>query len=326
MNIEEIINKYTNEFGIITDINMLISELEKTYSKEEIMIIIKEIINYNNNKYKEINDFITLNKSIKRHDTPIILDKNIEVVKDKKDSSGIDVDVSKYLDKIIASNTDIEIITILNQIKSENIISVIKCKLLEYITMYKKEIMTNNLSIEELTYYKDEINKLNFQLNTIINYQKIVTTNDVVATNKLIFLSDNGKNLFLEDLEKIDPSEYSAFYSMMCSIIIGTFVGQKSFFVSKGYKIGEIRNINGQRIVYDKITNGYYILISVFDKNNDFTYKQKVIKRMKLYGQLKERIKNAITNNEKDFLKSHIECQEKTLTLLKSKKGRNING
>ena len=247
MDIKEIINKYVNEYGIITNIELLINDLKLNYSEQERIYILKEILIYNEKKYKEMNiQLIELDKSIKKPIVQIIpetISNNIsnEIV------TGLNIDVSKYITQIENANNEIDLITILNNINSDNIIEIIKCKLLELITLYKKELLISN---EDSSYYIEQINDLNAKLDFIINYQKIIEPNiNEIENNKLIFLMDNFDSPVIDDIEKLDQSEYSSYYSMLTSIIIGTFVRQRSFFISKGFKIFEIRNINGNRVV-----------------------------------------------------------------------------
>ena len=62
------------------------------------------------------------------------------------------------------------------------------------------------------------------------------------------------------------------------------------------------------------------MIISIFDKNNRFTYKQKVINRMKLYLQIHDDIQKKILNNDSEFLNLQDEHQKKILSLLNTKK------
>ena len=328
MNIKVIIEKYKNEFGIITDIDAIIDELDKLYSKEELSVILKEILIYNNKKYDEINKSLRQKKIIQSN--TYFYSKKDSILKEEKDNkpnmSGIDIDVSNYLDKIIKFNDDTDILNIINKISNKNILLVLKCRILEYITYYKKEIINNNSS-DEVEFCNNEINRLSNALNYIINFESIINPNNQLKPkNKLLFLSDNNNILFLKDLEDIDRSEYISFYSLLSSLVIGTFNGNKSVNMPNGNKIPELRRINGQRIIYDKICNDYYIVLFAFDKNNNFIYKSTLVERYNTYIKKKNDIQKLILCNDQQFLREQFDIQEKILSLLHSKKGRGLNG
>ena len=327
MNIQEIIKKYTNSYGIITEINKMIKELRNNYSDNELSIILKEVIIYNNKKYKEINSSANNQIKCNTNNNTFHTISNIENEKImKQDVSGINIDVSNHFDQIIDCENDLDLLTIINQINDKMILTVLKFKLQEYITYLKKELLAN-ISLEDSIYCKNEIDRITNTLNYIINYETIISSkNSINSNNKLIFLNDENKILFLEDLEEIDPSEYQAFHSLLSSIVIGTFNGNKSVIMTKNNKIPEIRRTNGQRIIYDKICNNYYIILFAFDKNNNFIYKSKLVERYNLYMKKKAEIQNLILCNNQKFLNEQFQTQEKVLNLLRSKKGRGLNG
>lgn len=307
------IKKYVNEYGIISDVDDIITELSDNYSDKEICSILKEIIMHNDTRYKEMNHDIDAFYNTSKQVTHVLQE---EIEPDKKINvrTGINYNISKYMEQLEKANDENSLIILLNSITDDNVISLIKFKLLEYITMYKKEILIDK---DNADYYLDEISKLNFKLDYIINYEKIVNNDKISDNNNIIPLEEQ---YFYDDLGEIDPSQYSSYYSMLSSIIIGTFVRRRSFFVSKGFNLYEIRSINGNRVVYDKISDNTYVIISLFDKNNGFTYDQKVRNRLHDYNErikyLKEQIK------DKNF---QVEQQNKVLSLLSSKK-RGIHG
>ena len=325
MNIEKIINNYINKYGIIIDINKMLNELKKYYSNEQLLIIEKEILIYNNNKYNELNNYINILNTNKNNNSIFIPSIKIQD-NNKSEISGINIDVTNYLDNIIKSKDDIELLSIISKINNNNILTLIKCKLLEYITMYKSELLNNSLSVDDINFLNNEIDNIMDKLNYIINYEKLINNNTPNNNNKLIFLSNNDNILFLEDLKDIDPSEYHAFYSLISSIIIGTFIGNKSVFINKSQKIPEIRRVNGQRIIYDRISNNYYIILFAFDKNNNHIYKSRLVERYNLYNNIKEEIQLNLLNNNIEYINEQLDIQEKVLNLLNSKKGNCLNG
>ena len=307
------IKKYINKYGIISDVDDIITELSDNYSDKEICSILKEIIIFNDKRYKgmvnDINSFNNASKQISHVlQEPMIFDRKINV------KTGINYDISNYMKQLEKANDENSLIILLNSITDDNIITFLKVKLLEYITMYKKEMIVDK---DNTDFYLSEISLLNYKLEYIINYENIVKS-DKVSDNNIIIPLD--EQYYYDDLEEIDPSQYSSYYSMLSSIIIGTFVRRRSFFVCKGFNLYEIRSINGNRVVYDKISDNTYVIISLFDKNNGFTYDQKVRNRLHDYNErikyLKEQIK------DKNF---QVEQQNKVLSLLSSKK-RGIHG
>ena len=307
------IKKYANSYGIISNIDEFMDDLYNNCNNKEVLTILKEIILHNDSRYKEMNnDIDEFNKS--QLQVSHVLQK--EVLPDKKISvkTGINYNIGNYMDLLDKAVRENDLIILLNSITDDNIITFLKFKLLEYITMYKKEMITDK---DNYDYYLSEISMLNYKLDYIINYEKIVKSDKIIDNNIIIPLDEQ---YFYDDLEKIDPSQYSSYNSMLSSIIIGTFVGRRSFFVSKGFNLYEVRNINGNRIVYDKISDNTYVIISLFDKNNDFTYVQKVINRLHDYNERIKHLKEQIQNNN-----FQVEQQNKVLSLLSSKK-RGIHG
>ena len=302
------IKKYINKYGIISNIDDIIMELSNDHSDKEIYTILKEIIIFNDKRYKgmvnDINSFNNASKQISHVlQEPILSDKKINV------STGMNYNIGDYMEQLELANDEKSLIILLNSITDDNIITYLKFKLLEYITMYKKEMIVDK---ENTDYYLSEINILNYKLDYIINYENVVNSDKVTDNNKIIPLDEQ---YYYDDLEEIDPSQYSSYYSMLSSIIIGTFVGRRSFFVTKGFNLYEIRRINGNRVVYDKIADNIYVIISLFDKNNGFTYDQKVKNRLHDYNERIKLLKEQIKDNEfKD------EQQSKILSLLNSKK------
>lgn len=291
MDLESIISNHKNEVGIINDIENLIFNLKNQYTNEEIIIILKEIILYNEKKMKEIKSQINSMNNVKKQ---VKIDiKNPPLKKNNENiETGLKADISNYFNKIENTNEDNEIIAILKKINDNEIINLIKCKILEYITMYKKELLVDN---ENSNYYLNEINNLNNKLDIILTFQNsIINDNNQTTSNRIISLN---KELIYEDIKNLDPSEYKSYQSLLYSIINGTFTGNKPFFISKGKTILEVRNVNGNRIVYDKITDNGYVIIAIFGKNNPFIY-NKVINRMSLYKQVKEELKMKIIESD----------------------------
>lgn len=321
--IESVIKKYSDNNGIITNINDFILDLTTQYENfNEIAIILKEVFKYNQDRIKEVMKVFeneSRKEFIKERSNKII----DEILVDK---SGLDIDVSELLNKILSIKNNYDLYNTLNSISDTNILLCIKCKILEYITMYKNELLNININNEEKLYYQMEIDNLNNILDCIINYEKSKSFKSVEITqNKLIFLTDKNKVLFYKDLESIDQSEYPAFQSLLSSIIIGTFVGNKC--VNKNnFKIPEVRKPNGERIIYDKISNNYYIILYTFCKNNNFIYETELIKRYNLYQELKKKIQEKITNNDIEFLNDQLKIQSEIMKKLEFKKGRNYNG
>lgn len=326
---KQIISKYQNEFGIVTNINYLIKDLEKMYTKKQIIAILKEIIANNQRIYDTLEKELSksFNDTKYQAQNSIVYEPTIPPISNQKDLSGISINVEKYLKNLNSTSTEEEIISILPQKSAnnfDNILFAIKCQILEDIALYEQELL-NNPTKEEAEIYQVELQMLRYKLEVINNYHtKLDIEESAIADkNKLLFLHDNDTNLIIKDLNDIDPSEYQDFYSLLNSIIKGTFTGNKSVFLNKSNKIPEIRKVNGERIIFDHTLDNYYTILFIFNKNNTFIYRSRLVERVNLYNNQKEKIKQKIKDNEQGFLNDQQNSQEKILTLLQSKKGGN---
>lgn len=187
------IKKYVNEYGIISDVDDIITELSDNYSDKEICSILKEIIMHNDTRYKEMKHDIDAFNNASRQVSHVLQE---EILPEKKlqVKTGININISKYMEQLEKANDENSLIILLNSITDDNVISLIKFKLLEYITMYKKEILIDK---DNADYYLNEISLLNYKLDYIINYEKIVNSPSLTLCNKKSSLDIEKSSFFI---------------------------------------------------------------------------------------------------------------------------------
>lgn len=330
MNFDDIIKKYGNELGIIANVDELINELKNSYPKDDLINLLKYIINYNNNIYNIIRRKIDSNININHS---IILNDNLKTIIGNNDhylidNSKINIDITKYINLILKSNNKQDIINVLptsNNKNFDNILLSIKCKILEYIFLFKKELMNNNLNLNDKIYCQNQIDLLQFKLDIIENHhinnkQNYTITNE---KNKLIFLNNNEKVTFFNDLKDINFHNYHIIFSLLNCIIDNTFANQKYFNNNEILKeIFEVRDIKmGPNVLFNRIYKNYYVIIFASSKCGLQTsiYQEQLKNRINLFYNSKENIKRLLIENNLEFLNYQNELQRNILEILQEK-------
>lgn len=334
MDFNDIVKKYGNELGIIINIDRLIDEISNRYSKEELINLLKYIINYNNDIYNIIKTKNSeKNNSNIQNNQSIVFPNNLKSINSCNNNSSIDnsgnnLDVSKYINFILENNNEQEIINILpllDNIDFDNILFSVKCKILEYIFLFKKELMNDDLNVSDKTYYQNQIDLLQFKLNIVKNYHTNIKQNGTITNkrNKLIFLNNNEKILFFDDLKDINDNDYPVVYSLLNSIVYGTFTNPKYFNNNENLKgIFEVRDIKtGQRVMYNRIYQDYYVIIFVFSKDGyqNSIYRERLKNRADIFYNNEETIKTLLKENDSEFINYQSQLQKNILEILKQK-------
>lgn len=317
MTIQEQLQKYQNQFGMIINISELLKELKQNYPSSEILEIQKQILNHNNKINATIQNQIT--KIEKQPEfIPRIPKPESSISQNISKSPGpkIEIDVSTYLNALRSAENQNEILEIVQNIVDTNLLNTIYYKLWEEIIFYKRILCDTN-EPEDIEFCNHELTNLNNIVLVVSNYIEILKKGKSykLHTNKVIFLNDNGENCFLEDLDKIDHSEYPAFDSLLTSIINGTFNKLRTFYTS-GNPIYEIRSVNKHRILCDRLGKNVYIVLLGFKKNNDFTYENTPEKRYLLYMEQREDLKQLIDSNNQTFWEQQEQELKKVWTKL----------
>lgn len=315
---EELLKKYQNQYGIIMNIKELTSELSRMCSYQELIEIEKYIFYHNNTIYAQlqrniqgINDNLQITGPI--IEPKVVIQELPKPILLKKD------DVTEYIIKLRTAKNENELLTIIQNITDHQLLNAIYYKLWEYIIFYKREIQDYQASTEDKNFCNTELNQLDDIVLTIMNYVQLLesTNASTIKTNKLIFLSDD-ENYFLEDLKRFDQSEYHSVYSLLSSIIIGTFIRNRTFHTS-GNPIYEIRSINNYRILYDRLYKDFYIILYLFKKNNNFIYKNIPEERYKIYREQQKKWQEQLQSNDKYFINEQFQIQQNILETLNSK-------
>ncbi len=316
---EEILKKYQNQYGIIMNINELTIELSRICSHQELIEIEKYILIHNNTIYAQLQRNIqSINSQPIKH-IETIMEPKIMVPEQPIIKSSKTLDVTEYITKLRTAKNESELLNIIQSINDHHLLNAIYYKLWEYIIFYKREIQNYQTSIDDKNFCNTELNRLDDIVLTIMNYVQLLesTNASTIKTNKLVFLKDDD-NCFLEDLRVFDQSEYHSVYSLLSSIIIGTFVRNRTFHTTRN-PIYEIRSINNYRILYDRLYKDFYIILCLFKKNNSFVYKNTPEERYKLYMQHQKSLQEQIIYNNQQFINEQFQIQQNVLEALNSK-------
>ncbi|MBQ9318499.1 MAG: hypothetical protein IJR82_02575 [Bacilli bacterium] len=304
MEIKELLTKYQNQYGMISNISELLSELSQYYSSSEILNIEMQILRHNNQVALQLQKQIAKIEEQQEYIPKIPkIESPTQVTIVKSPGPKKETDVSPYLAILKKAENKNEILDTIRNLSNPNLLTTIYYKLWEEIIFYKKLLHDSN-SFEDTAFCNEELNNLNMIVLTVSNYIEMLKKgkNANISTNKIVFLSNNGSNCFLEDLEKIDHSEYPAFDSLLTSIINGTFNKLRTFYTT-GNTIYEIRSVNKHRILCDRLGKDIYIILQGFRKNNDFVYEYTPSQRYNLYMKQKEYLKQLIDCNDEEFWK-----------------------
>lgn len=190
----------------------------------------------------------------------------------------------------------------------------------------------DNLSIEDLNEFKNEIisiqNKIN-EIKTIGNKSEI---DDVDLSNKLnniVFLETSSNNIYaLEDIKRIDGEYYGGFIELIKSIEDGTFKNVK-FLTSGNNKTAGISEVKGfkRRVIFDRVGFNTYVIIGVFTKKSDKDkgYLDPLKNRIAIYRKNRDRILELAKNDE--YLSSQKNILDEVYNYLEvNKKGGNNDG
>lgn len=330
MDLKNLIKKYTNEIGFIFNINDLYKELKEYYSTTEIIKILKEISINNFKLYqtisKEINKINNLPPVYYVNNTSAIdIPSNLNIEEQSEKNLSVECpNLHLYIDAILNEEVT-DIIPIISQIEQEEQINIVKCKILETIVLYKKELLINQ-NEEDIIYFKEQINILQKKLNQVIKYQeKIKRINkDSNQKNHLVFLNNNGKTLFYDDLSQIDEKDYGAILDLLNLIINNENNSFKTFINNEKFKgLLEVRDLSAKcRVVFKNIYANYYAIIYTFykDCDNSSIYRSRLLNKVNRFNDLVEKIKNQLIIDPKEFETSEQEVIN-YLSSFKKKKG-----
>lgn len=246
--------------------------------------------------------------------------KKKKVIKDEDDK--FSENIKYYLSLLNGieniNNLEEEINKILpskNESNYHMIVLRLKAELLKNIKEIYDLIKDEDISLEELKLFREEINLEKEKINTlaIIEEKEIASTN-TKQENILIFAKTAGGNIrVLEEISSkaIDPAYYDDFKVLFNSVKNGTFNGFKKFHTSgnqhiRGYQLRK----NATRLVFDRVGPNAYAIITAFVKKctNDNGYRETLQKKISEYSNQRDLLIAKL--NQKDFIRENQEYEQ----------------
>lgn len=229
----------------------------------------------------------------------------------------------------ISNLTEEEIISKLRAILGNdiNIITIEKIKLMLYkeLIIYNKMILTteDKIELKELQESIETIRTIITLLDEIELEEEEEVSEIVTENNNNIFflLSDTGKIIALESLRKNIPKEYyTVIKQMINNLKTGKARDIKKLVDIEFFELRVKNHGAGIRLLFDKLSNGNYIIIDCFMKKVEgvgLSIRNTLDNRNNQYKNKKEYYLNRINNP--DFIKEHEGYLAEVLSLLDSK-------
>ncbi len=312
---ENIINKYKDEYGYIEDLESLYNEIKNILDIKEVKDIIFNIIKSNEeiiNKLKSENiELEKYNRTYKILETNYELkESNKETIDnysiDLKENVNIDFYVY-YIEKNLENN---EYISILPK-KLDNDGLTIIYNLLVYYLKLIKEIDINlceELTQEEINFWlseKDKYLKIFKRIKLYKdNYKYITEEEQKNIENEIVYYLNNGEPYIISDI-KNDPDSYESIDNLIQSIKDGIFKKVRLIHTEyKDLRLYEVRDLSMQtRIIFERVgLNKYCVILALVNKKEANKY---------IFEKIKNRYKKYRTE------KSNYDFSDKVKKLLK---------
>lgn len=255
------------------------------------------------------------------------IENNVASPKKKKNKSEKELsnkfseDINYYL-SMINGITDFEnleekiagILPSKTEVNYHMVILRLKVELLKNIKEINELIDGENLSIDELQSFKQDIGLENEKINTLAiieerkNYKEVPKQENII-----VFAKTAGENIrVLEEISSkaIDPAYYNDFKILFNSIKNGTFNGFKKFHSSGNSKIrGYQLRKDDTRLVFDRVGDHTYVVITAFVKKcaNDRDYKESLQNKLAEYSNQRKELINKL--NDDSFIKQNQEYE-----------------
>lgn len=229
--------------------------------------------------------------------TPTDFDNKVDYYYSLIDSIPISEKLNEEIETILPSNKNIDY---------NDIIMRLKLEFFRNIKELKEFIEEEDLSVDELKEFKEEIkaNQLKIASIDYINSKKEENkSNDDSKENNLIFVPTEGGNIrVIDEIKNIDVSFLSDFKKLFDSIKDGTFKNVKRYNNSKNFLTSSVAEVKDFkiRVVFDRISKNDYALITAFIKKNDNDkgYRTSLDLKIINYLKQKDRLKELVNNDE----------------------------
>ncbi|MCM1052919.1 MAG: hypothetical protein NC483_02975 [Ruminococcus sp.] len=202
-----------------------------------------------------------------------------------------------------------------SNIRYNYLINKIKLRLYKELLSYTK-LYLDCENEEEALEVKAIMDEIKLKISCLLELKEVEELiSGAKSDNNLFFLtSGNGDVIFYNSLFNIPFEYYFRIYELLESLKNGNFRRVKRV-VSKPYF--EVR-LDMIRILFDKLSDGNYIIIDIFIKRNSTKkYKERLKNRTKQYLQLKDYF--LLNHQNKDFISEHNRYYQDIITLLESR-------
>lgn len=297
---EEIINKYKDDDGYVSNLELLRKELETIISKKETSLYIKEVYEKNIEIYKEKereNFRLKKLKELKERKIELldyIQEKQNVLKKSNRNNSKEYDDVSFYIDFIETSlDSEVYLSILPRSTKKEDILVLDRI-----ISYYIKEINTfkyflsTDIDDETLMMLDNSVNIY----NTLINYKEelfsVKEDNDTKENDIVYYMNDNETYLYNDVVD--NPESYESIKLLLDSIKNGRFRDVKHFSDNnKTRGLLQVRDLsNRTRLLFTVVGYRKYCIIGavIGKKETNTIYKERIVNRYTKYKNEKENI------------------------------------
>lgn len=324
--IEEIISRYKDEYGYVSDIESVITFLknDKTLTKSDINSVLVKIIEWNLKVDSENKQSLQETKKVKKRIETKLEEKEKKEEQLKKDSSLIDV--SSYIQSLKQCDDDDFLTELLPSIYDNNYESIIGAILLYFLReiALAYEMLHEETEKDGIEYLQHIIKRDKEIMEIIKEYNKkeeqieTVEVTDKKENNKLVFLKKNGKPFIESDIDDISIED--DILPILNDIITGNFTREKRFHSSNELKgISAIRR-RDSRIIFARLDSKTILILGIFVKRfqNPQTYRDMLSSRNKIYKLEKESLKERIL--DEDFMQENEEIKQNVIEKLKSRR------
>ncbi len=253
----------------------------------------------NSNNESVETDEITITSDTQKTD----FDNKIDYYYSLIDSIPISEKLNEEIETILPSNKNVDY---------NDIIMRLKLELYKSIKELKEFIEEEDLSVDELKEFKEEIiaNQLKIDSIDYINNEKDKKESaDDNKENNLIFVPTECGNIrIIDEIKRIDVDFLPAFKKLFDSIKDGTFKNVKRYNNSKNFLTSSVAEVKDFkiRVVFDRISKNDYALITAFIKksDNDRGYRNSLDLKIINYLKQKDRLKELI--NDDEYMKEQV--------------------
>lgn len=315
MNTQEIIDKFKNKYGYVTEIKGVISYLkENGITREQTNKIMFEILKWNlsiDTKNKKTFE------ETKKHPTSV--KEEVKKVETKEEIKSELFDVLSYINSLKECDDDDFLTELLPSIYDSNYDTIISSILLYLLR--EIQLAHEMMSDDDNDYLTELISKNRNIIKIIEQYNNEEEQTDTVfdeRKNKLVFLQKQNGSLFIDDDISDIPDEEDML-PIIKDIENNRITREKRFYNCNPLKgISAIRRRNS-RIIFTRLDNDVIVILGILVKRfqNTLPYREMLETRAKIYKLQRDELKDKIHDNS--FIEENKEILERIKESLKGK-------